>query len=192
MKDQAVLNQQDLDALLALFSTDREAAGKAYEDLRRGLVRYFRSKGCPDSFELADETLSRVATKAGTYDDSKNSKPSTFVYGFASRVYLEYTRRPQKLAVEFDAALHSPIVHEPETSANDHALDCLDQCLAKNPAEERSLIIRYYSKEKHEKIELRKRLAKELGCTVEVLHMRVHRMRAALKTCVSRCLEKQR
>jgi DNA-directed RNA polymerase specialized sigma24 family protein len=78
-----------------------------------------------------------------------------------------------------------------EAGYSELALVCLDECLGKYPAEDRSMIVRYYSKEKHEKIELRKRLAEELGCKVEVLHMRVHRMRAALKTCVSRCLERK-
>ena len=191
MKEHSVLQRKDLDALLGLFSNDREEAGKAYEDLRKGLVRYFASKGCSDSHDLADETLTRVATKAVAFDNSLNIKPSAFVYGFASRVYLEYSRRPQKRAVEFDPAIHSPATELGHHEDEETELGCLDECLAKYSAEERSLIIRYYSKEKHEKIELRKKLAEELGCRPEVLHMRVHRMRAALKACVSRCLEKK-
>jgi DNA-directed RNA polymerase specialized sigma24 family protein len=191
MKEHSVLQQKDLDALLELFSSDREEAGKAYEDLRKGLVRYFTSKGCSDSLDLADETLTRVATKAVAFDNSLNIKPSAFVFGFASRVYLEYTRRPHKRAVEFDPAIHSPTTELVKPEDDEVAMRCLDECLAKHPAEERSLIIRYYSKERHEKIELRKQLAEELACKPEVLHMRVHRMRAALKTCVSRCLEKK-
>jgi len=191
MKEPLALQQKDLDALLALFSGDREEAGKAYEDLRKGLVRYFRSKGCSDSLDLADETLTRVATKANAFDNSLNIRPSSFVYGFASRVYLEYTRGPRKRAVEFDPAIHSPSTAFAESDDNDAAIDCLDECLAKYSTEDRTMIVHYYSKEKHEKIELRKRLAAELGCKIEVLHMRVHRMRAALKTCVSRCLAKK-
>ena len=191
MKEQTVLQQKDLDALLAILSNDREEAGKAYEDLRKGLVRYFASKGCPDSQELADETLTRVATKAVAFDNSLNIRPSAFVYGFASRIYLEYSRGPQQRAVEFDPAIHAPSTDLVPSEDDEGAMDCLDECLAKYPAEDRSLIIRYYSKEKHEKIELRKKLAEELGCMPEVLHMRVHRMRTALRTCVSRCLEKK-
>ena len=189
MKEHSVLHQEDLDALLALLSHDREEAGKAYEDLRKGLVRYFTSKGCPDSLDLADETLTRVATKATSFDSSLNIKPSSFVYGFASRVFLEYLRGPGKRAVEFDAAIHSRAAVE--SDEDDGAIDCLDECLSKYPADERSMIVRYYSREKQEKIELRKRMAEESGCKVEVLHMRVHRMRAALKTCVSCCLAKK-
>lgn len=189
MKEHSVLHQEDLDALLALLSNDREEAGRAYEDLRKGLVRYFMSKGCSDSHDLADETLTRVATKATTFDNSLNVKPSSFVYGFASRVFLEYMRGPEKRAVEFDPAVHSRV--SVESDEDESAIDCLDECLSKYSADERLMIVRYYSKEKQEKIELRKRMAEELGCKVEVLHMRVHRMRAALKTCVSRCLAKK-
>ncbi len=188
MKDHYVLHQEDLDALLALLSDDREEAGKIYEDLRKGLVRYFTSKGCADSLELADETLTRVATKAVAFDKSLNIKPSSFVYGFASRVFLEYLRRPEKRAVEFDPVIHSGVSAFVEPSESDEAIDCLDQCLSKYSADERSMIVRYYSKDKQEKIELRKRIAQEFGCKIDVLHMRVHRMRAALRACVSRCL----
>ena len=191
MKEHSVLQQKDLDALLTLLSSDREEAGKVYEDLRKGLIRFFASKGCYDSFDLADETLTRVATKAFAFDNSLNIKPSSFVYGFASRVYLEYSRSPRKRVVEFDPAIHSSSTEPMVTEDEDAALICLEECLAKHSAEERSLIIRYYSKERHEKIELRKRLAEELNCRPEVLHMRIHRMRAALKACVSKCIAKK-
>jgi DNA-directed RNA polymerase specialized sigma24 family protein len=190
MKEQSVLHQKDLDALLALLSNDREEAGKAYEDLRKGLVRYFASKGCSDSLDLADETLTRVATKAPAFDKSLNIKPSSFVYGFASRVFLEYIRAPERRAVEFDAATHSRISTSDEPNEDDSAIDCLDKCLSKYSANERAMIVGYYSREKQEKIELRKRMAVKFGVKMEVLHMRVHRMRAALKTCVSHCLAK--
>lgn len=188
MKEQSVLHQKDLEALLALLSNDREEAGKAYEDLRKGLVRFFVSKGCSDSLDLADETLTRVATKATNFDDSLNVKPSSFVYGFASRVFLEYIRAPERRAVEFDPAIHFRSSGSGEADEGEGAIDCLDKCLSKYPTDERSMIVSYYSREKQDKIELRKRMAVESGIKMEVLHMRVHRMRAALKTCVSRCL----
>lgn len=191
MKEHSVLHQEDLDALLALLSSDREEAGKAYEDLRKGLVRYFTSKGCSDSLDLADETLTRVATKATSFDNSLNIKPSSFAYGFASRVFFEYIRGPERGAADFDPALHSRASGFGESDEDDGAINCLDECLSKYPPEQRSMIVRYYSKDKQEKIELRKGIAGEFGFKMEVLHMRVHRMRAALKTCVSRCLAKK-
>src|SRR5688500_15425859 len=108
MKDPNALSQGDLDALLLLFSEDREEAGRAYENLRKGLARYFEAKGCDDPFDLADETLTRVATKASTFDGSKNARPSAFIYGFAAKVYLENTRDPRRQGIEFDPAVHTP------------------------------------------------------------------------------------
>lgn len=126
MKEHSVLQQQDLEALLALLSSDREEAGKVYEDLRRGLVRYFASKGCSDSHDLANETLTRVATKALAFDNSLNIKPTAFVYGFASRVYLEYRRRPEKRDVEFDPVLHAPAYVFGESDDDEGAIASLD------------------------------------------------------------------
>lgn len=190
MKEPSVLHQNDLDELLALLSSDREKAGQAYEDLRKGLVRYFTSRGCSDSLDLADETLTRVASKAPTFDTSLNIKPSSFAYGFASRVFLEYLRGLERRTVEFDPAIHSAWVESVE-STDEGAIGCLDECLAKYTPEERSMIVRYYSREKQEKIELRRRIAEEFGFNMAALHMRVHRMRTSLKTCVSRCLAKK-
>ena len=130
MKDRNVLNQEDLDALLLLFSEDREEAGKAYEKMRGGLARYFEAKGCDDPFDLADETLTRVARKASTFDRSQNARPSTFVYGFAAKVFLENTRDPRRRGVEFDPSLHTPA--GPMASAagkEEAAVVCLEKCL---------------------------------------------------------------
>ena len=192
MKAPHLLKQEDLDALLLLFSDDREEAGRAYEHLRSGLARYFEAKGCDDSFELADETLTRVAMKAATFDRSQNSRPSAFVYGFAAKVYLEHTRDPRKKGVEFDPTLHSSAgLMSPADDAQDAAIGCLEKCLEDFPPEDRSLVVRYYSKERSEKIELRKQLAAELGCKIDVLHMRVYRIRVALKKCVKGCMKKK-
>lgn len=190
MNDPNALNQEDLDALLLLFSEDREEAGRAYENLRGGLARYFEAKGCDDPFDLADETLTRVATKASTFDRSQNSRPSAFVYGFAAKVYLENTRDPRRRGVEFDPALHAQAGSvAPMDEGEDVSIVCLEKCLDEFSAEDRSLIVRYYSKEKTEKIELRKQMAAELGCKMDALHMRVYRIRMALKRCVDGCIK---
>lgn len=189
MRLEQILRQEDFDALLALFSDDREEAGLVYEEVRSGLVRFFEAKGCRDSDMLADETLSRVAAKAQTFDRSLNKKPTAFIYGFAAKILLEYFRNPQKMRITYDrwvqSALFLPVVNE---EADTQALVCLEKCLRNISVEERELIILYYSKEKQEKIELRKRLAEELGIKMETLHMRVHRLRQSLKDCMDRCL----
>lgn len=195
MKDKYVLLKEDFDALLALFSDDREAAGAIYEKTRAGLIKYFDIKACENPQELADETLSRVAAKAVRFDPSRKFTPSSFVFGFAKNVYLETTRNPRRDDVVLNPAFHTtPVFLKTDLEEDDEgeALTCLDQCLEQFSPDDRSLIIRYYSKEKIEKINMRKRLAAESGCNIEALHVRVSRLRKVLKECVSRCREAKR
>ena len=63
MKYSYDLGQKQFDALLAIFSQDREEAGQKYEHIRHGLIRYFDVKGCNDPQGLADETINRGAVK---------------------------------------------------------------------------------------------------------------------------------
>ncbi len=188
---QNAVQQEDFDALLGLLSRDRDEAGQAYERLHSGLVRFFEFRGCSDSDALADETLNRVALKASAFDGSKNVKLASYVYGFASKVFLEYSRSPRnrEFAIETDDFLER--LSAPEKKEDREPMfDCLEGCLGKMGAPDRVLFVEYYSRERQEKIELRKRMAERIGCRVEVLHTRVFRLKSTLRTCVSRCVEK--
>lgn len=192
MKGQYILKQEDFDALLLLFSEDREEAGRMYERLRNGLIRYFGTKGCSDAQELADETLNRVASKAKSFDSTLSIKPSAYVYGFASKIFLERARnsRNRELPFEPDFDRSGPdarLTGDPE----EETFLCLENCLNRLSEEDRSLMVRYYSKEKQQRIELRKHLADELGCKPEVLHMKIFRLRASLRSCVKDCIKKK-
>ena len=184
-----VLKQEEFDGLLALFSDNRDEAGAIYEDIRRSLLRYFESRDCRDADMLADETLFRVATKAHTFDPTRHTRPSSFVFGFASKILLEYSRDPQKLRITYDRWMQSALgLSSEEESENEAAgMECLRKCLGEMPAEDRELMIAYYGKEKQEKIASRKLLAEKLGIKMETLHMRVHRLRGILKKCMKRC-----
>ena len=72
MKDRNILQPHQFEALLRLFSENREEAGNLYEAVRRRLVQFFLSKRCDHAEQLADETLNRVARRlqeAGSIDD---------------------------------------------------------------------------------------------------------------------------
>lgn len=188
MKDQYVLKQEDFDGLLALFSEDRDEAGRIYERTRNGLIRFFQSKGCHDAQQLADITLNRVASKASTFDRSANIKPTTFVYGFASKIYLEQRRVVHSVELIYEPGLGSGSTGRPDaTDPKEESLDCLDECLSKLSVEDRDLVITYYSREKQDRIDIRKKLADSLGCKPEVLHMKVFRIRTQLRECVKKC-----
>lgn len=192
MKNPYVLQQDDFDALLGLFSGDREEAGETYESLRDGLIQFFRFKGCSNADDLADETLNRVASKAGSFDPSKDIKPSAYIYGFAYNILLENfrkVRRNEECSLERDRMeeFAAPVQ---ETHASERRYTCLKQCLGALSETERDLIIEYYSRERQEKIELRKVMAARLGCRPEVLHTRIFRIKAQLRGCVLKCIEK--
>ncbi|MGH9584161.1 MAG: hypothetical protein ACRD4O_14630 [Bryobacteraceae bacterium] len=74
-------------------------------------------------------------------------------------------------------------------AASGRALTCLADCLAGLPEADRSLIVRYYSAEPSKLIGERRKLAEELGITIENLRTRTLRIRKALESCVTRCRE---
>ncbi|MDI1240988.1 MAG: sigma-70 family RNA polymerase sigma factor [bacterium] len=184
-----VLRQEEFEGLLALFSDDREEAGVVYEEIRNSLLRYFESRDCRDVDMLADETLFRVATRAHTFDPTRHTRPSSFVFGFASKILLEYSRDPQKLRITYDRWVQSALGIASEDESEDEAagMERLRKCLGELSVEDRELMITYYGKEKQEKIASRKLMAEKLGIKMETLHMRVHRLRGTLKKCMKRC-----
>ncbi|HZT35185.1 MAG TPA: hypothetical protein VFA15_04640, partial [Nitrososphaera sp.] len=66
---------------------------------------------------------------------------------------------------------------------------CLDRCLKELSSKDRRLLLDYYSKDGREKIELRRRLAAELGISENALRIRLSRLRATLKGCIEACLK---
>ena len=92
MKYKHDLGKEHFDALLALFSTDPAEAGEKYEQIRTGLVRYFRFNGCSEADELADETIDRVACRADEFDATRSVDPTVYFYGFAANILKEYRR----------------------------------------------------------------------------------------------------
>ena len=189
MRLEKVLTQEEFDGLLRLFSDDRDEAGLIHEEIRMSLVRYFETRDCRDADMLADETLSRVAAKAHTFDPSRHTRPSSFVFGFASKILLEYSRDPRKMRITYDrwvqTALSQP--SEENLEADDEDRECLQKCLAELSPEDRELVVSYYNKEKQEKITSRKQMAEKLGIKMETLHMRVHRLRESLRKCMKKC-----
>ena len=189
MKNSYELGQDQFDALLGLFSADRDEAGEKYEQIRRGLVRFFQFKGCQDPDTLADDTINRVALKAADFDPSKNIKPVSYVYGFASNVFLEHRRTANR-----ETSLGETQFRSPENNKNDEPDDmktgCLNECLEKLPFDDRTLIVDYYSLEGRKKIELRREMCERFECSATALHTKVFRMRAGLRGCITECVKK--
>ena len=192
MKSPSELIPENFNDLLKWFSANRETAGEKYEEIRNGLIRYFYFKGCDDAETLADEAINRVASKLPVLDLSNNTKPINLFYGFASKIYLEQLKQLKTQTVEFNPDVHAPVVNEIQTlETGNKKQECLEECLAKLSDEDRDLIVGYYSFEKAEKIEFRRKLAERLKLESNAIHVKIHRLRKSLRKCIEKCTAKK-
>jgi DNA-directed RNA polymerase specialized sigma24 family protein len=193
MKEKPQITQEDFNNLLGWFSADADEAGRKYEEIRRGLIRFFRFRGCSEAEDLTDETINRIAQKFENLKFDENIKTITYFYSFASKIYLEdYSKRKRNdsKTKQIELLIEEKIKSiEPEKSP---ALDCLEGCLDKEPVEMRNLLLEYYSLEKSEKMQLRKKLAEEQNINMQLLHTRIYRMRNILRDCIKNCLAKKK
>lgn len=192
MKKVLELNQHDFDNLLDWLAPNRAEAGEKYEQIRAGLVRFFRFRGCSDPTILADETINRVASRVNTLTFDNQVKVISIFYGFASKIYLEYISQTKKRELQFEPNL--PIRDQGESAYDNPEADvyeCLERCLGKLEGEENELVLRYYSEEKSARFALRRELASMLHLRVGALHTKVYRIRNVLKLCIEECLNEK-
>jgi DNA-directed RNA polymerase specialized sigma24 family protein len=65
---------------------------------------------------------------------------------------------------------------------------CLERCLDELAPEDRSLVLAYEEGEKQARIQNRRRLAAELGITINALRIKVYRLHQQLEKCIELCL----
>lgn len=189
MKNEVPITQEEFDALLAWLAPDREQAGIEYENIRRGLIRYFRFRGCDDAESLSDEAINRVAKRLSNFEFHENIKTITYFYSFASKIYLEEKRR---IIAQVQAGEKAP--NEQSGGSDDFEnsqIECLEKCLEKLPRDKSKLLIDYYSKEKSEKFARRKVIAENMNIKVQTLHTQVHRLKSTMRECIKKCLDKK-
>lgn len=188
MKKQIGLMPENFNDLLAWFSENREEAGKKYEEIRNGLIRFFYLKGCADPENLADEAFNRVVSKFSVLDLSEKTKPLNVFYGFASKIYLEYSNSPKKMEVEFNAHFHAPVTTEDSAAELvEKKHECLRKCLANLSVEESDLVVEYYNSGKGKKVRHRKELAEKLDIKPGALQIKVYRLRKIMRKCIEKC-----
>lgn len=181
------LNPETFESLLAVLSLDRDEAGRIYEQLREGLIRFFYHRGCDDGETLADETINRVAAKIDQYDSARAPRFSSYCYGFASKVLLEY-RRQQKRSVQLDEESRIATESATTTDSSSERVECLRKCITETNPEAARLVIDYYSDEGGKRKDIRKALADSSKLSPGALHTKVFRIRAGLRSCVEKCL----
>jgi RNA polymerase sigma factor (sigma-70 family) len=177
------LRQEDLDRLLAWLDPDLECAAVLYEKIRWRLIAILASRGCYVPEELADDAIDRVARRVADIQETYVGDKTIYFLGVANNVHHEYLKRPSLPAPP------GPPTTAAETAAKEETHQCLDACLEKLPADSRSLIERYYAAERQAKIDLRKRIAEELGISGSTLRLRALRLRERLQQCIENCLD---
>jgi len=174
------LNQENFDRLLRWLNEDPQQAGSTYEQIRWRLIAILSSRGCASPEELADETIDRVARRVRDIEEHYVGDKAIYFLGVMNNVHHEYLKRP---------ALVRPPEVAVDVEAKERRHSCLDKCLSTLSNNSRAVIERYYAEDKQAKIDLRKRIAAELGVTVNTLRLRALRIREKLQSCIEHCLE---
>ena len=160
---------------------DRDVeAGNRWKVVRTKLVYFFAGRGCCDAESLADLTMTRAAAKVSEYADTWEGDRTRYFYGFAKNVFKESVRpEPSSL----------PMPEAEPTHLKEVRHNCLTECMGRLTPMARRRAICYYREDKAEKIECRKRLAGEVGKSLNGLRIEMHKIRKTLRRCVFQCME---
>ena len=176
--------------LLAKLSADPEVAGVEYEELRRGLIKFFEWRGAFFPEDLADETLNRTARKIDEGEEIEKNVIA-LALGVAHFVFLETSRRPDNRRAEMEELITVAAPPEHRVEDDDLRAVYLRECMRGLSKDSRELIIEYYREEGRAKIEDRKALAEKLGISLNALFSRAKRIRDRLEQCVKRRLKRK-
>jgi DNA-directed RNA polymerase specialized sigma24 family protein len=172
------LTPEAFDELLRRLGPDEERAGLKYEEIRRGLELFFRSKGCHGCAELADKTIDRGAKRISEGVKIQTSDPAAYFIGIAKKVLYECFRRQ---------TLPAPT---PLTSDH-HKLECRERCFRTLDDKARSLLGEYCEGDYAAGVEHHREMARRLGITANALRLRILNHRAKLAECMKTCLEEK-
>jgi DNA-directed RNA polymerase specialized sigma24 family protein len=178
------LTSHALDRLLGWLDVDHIRAAKKYEQTRRGLIKYFESRGCHTPEDQADRTIDRVARRIDDGIELWVDEPAMYFYGVARHVLQEYYRRSS-------ANWRKPLYIADDAESLHRRYDCMARCLDALPRESREMLVAYCSADKRDKEAARRALAAKLGISINTLRLRVHRLRDQLGRCVRGCAEQR-
>jgi len=175
--------------ILAWLNSDRDVAGQMYVQLRHDLAKIFTWNRCSDPEGLTDEVFDRVSRKVHQLRQTFSGDPRLFFYGVARNLIKEESKRirAQVSLEHMDLA-----ANESSDNHNDPGMmraECLELCLQKISSDKRELILDYYAKEKQAKIHHRAEIARRFGMSIEVLRVRIYRIRSKLERCIESCLD---
>lgn len=189
-------DQEEFDALLAWIDADRERAGRIlYQEICPRLVKVMERRQCVAAEELAYESINRVSHQVKDIALTYQGNPALYFYGVLRNVHhewMDHERRKRKFVEEETRIKIRSYVATRRSETNEdveriHAY--LEKCRQRlQDPEDRELILKYYEKDKREKIDHRKQLAADLGITLNNLRMRIHRINGQLQKCIVACL----
>ena len=164
--------KEAFDKLLRWLDPDRDKAGEKYERIRFRLIRILAAKGCNDAEDSADQTINIVASKIDWLLENYEGDPTLYFYAVGKKIFLEYLKKKPLPTI-------APPV--PDSSEIEHVCSCLDLCLDDLPTQDRELALRYQEGEKRERSANRKRLAEELGISVNALRIKMFHIHSKLR-----------
>jgi DNA-directed RNA polymerase specialized sigma24 family protein len=174
------LTSEAFEKLLDAFSSDEAEAAAAYTKLRNSLVRFFQVKGLLEADEAADETIDRVADKLNQATEIEDLRK--FAFGVARFVCLEKLRKEQtraRAAQEF----YLKDFGEREFGETDE-VESFRECFGALYKTDRELVAGYFEDLDFDQLaEKRKALAEREKVTLNVLRIKVSRIRKRLEEC---------
>lgn len=181
-RERWTLSNDAFKRLLERLDPDPDCAAERFRVLQSKLVLFFTYNRCTRAEYWADECLDRLAKRLA--EDQPISDINAFARGIARLVLREAQKQQQR---ERESLL--AIQHTPTRAHDEQALRCLDRCLTTLTRESRELISRYYSGQEASRSPDRRKLAEELGLTIDGLRTRALRIRRELELCITCCRE---
>lgn len=178
--------QEAFDDLLSwLDPDDRDSAGRKYLSIHAGLTRIFVREGFARAEDFADEVITRVIKRLPEIRTNYVGEPVRYFRGVAKNVVREEWR-PKEITTDEISVASIRITNKSDE------YECLMRCLQFLDAGKRDLILDYHVYEGHDKIEVHRSMAEELGITKGALRGRSHRIRTDLEECVLKCVQSLR
>lgn len=176
--------QEPFEALLKwLDPDDREAAGRAYEVIRSGLIQMSVCQGFSNAEDLADEAIKRVTKRVLEIAPTYEGEPARYFHGVLRNVIKEQRLKKEVTTDEFPVQLV-------ETEKTSNAYDCLLSCLTLLSDKKCEFILDYYTYQGREKIRSHSQMAHELGISENALRLQAYHIRQKLEKCVKQCLSR--
>ena len=176
------LTVETFELLLKHLNNDRDEAARKYVSLYSKLLNYFDWRGCDMPDWLADETMVRIARKISQGAVITNFQG--FMFGVARNIAVEaYKQRERQQSILAD--LSRAASPDPDTVERDDLLTRLEAGLFKLAADDRELLLGYYSTNGDTNMKHRLDLAQREGISINALRVRVHRLRITLEKYVT-------